>query len=314
MVKPFYELQEDMSTNIDRKLSAIIDEYVKDYIIKSNDESFVNGEKSNIIYGSFPIIWFGDLEKYLSTNDKKKVVTVAINPSNLEFEQKRFDEIDLSNYNALSEEEKEKKRQNLANTLNNYFHVNPYMEWFRSYNNVLNLINADYKNDEDRDYVVLHVDIYSAIATKPVWSKLNKEQKNKLQNSTLFEKLIDYLKPDIVFYSSDKGRFPILVKALNMVGCCDEEDSFIFNKEYYIGESICENGLEKCWISINYDSKRIHNKNYLRIYKSTKNTRIIFWGANISKPFTVFNLDVKKTIFEAWLKNQEIPDDLSYYR
>ena len=60
---------------MDKILSDIINEYWCDYT--------AHQEKKYIVSPSIPIIWFGDIEKYMRS--KLKVVTIALNPSNREF-------------------------------------------------------------------------------------------------------------------------------------------------------------------------------------------------------------------------------------
>ena len=297
---------------IDDKLKEIIDDYISDYLDKRND-------LGKIVSGTFPIIWFGNLEKYLSSN-KKKIVTVAVNPSKGEFEERRFDDIHLDDYKVSSEEVKDRLRSDLADSLNEYFDgcngKKPYWQWFKSYNRVLNHIGADYKNSLDSDFSVVHIDIYSAIATDPVWSKLPKDQKERLPNPDLFKKLMQYLEPDIVLYSSDEGVFPNLLIYLNST--LRDEEQIVFKKEYFIDKKIMNHKgnkiEEECRIGVNHDEQSIHSQNYLRIYSNPQKTKAVVWGKNIQLPFTVFNDKVRGEILKAWLKDHEIDDDLSYVR
>lgn len=293
--------------DINDELNEIMDGYIKDFLEKKSDPDFRTSGKS-IIYGSFPIIWFGDLDKYLKSG-KTKIVTIAINPSNQEFEEKRFANINLSGYNSLSSDEQKIKIKELANTLNEYYYFNPYDKWFNNYNKILNVLGADYKNDDNSDCVAIHIDIYSAIATNPTWKKLKGESRKKLPNPQLFKKLLDFLDPDYIFYSSDQRAFRLLRDCIGKIH---------FEKEYYISdiEDIVIDGKvkEKCKISVQNDEKRIHGKNYIRIYKNTDSSKYIFWGANIQIPFSVYNDDIKMAIFNAWLNSVEIENELVYIR
>ena len=167
-------------------------------------------------------------------------------------------------------------------------------------------MGADYKNEDSRECVVVHVDIYSAIATNPTWSKLPQEAKKKLINTDLFKELIKTLDPDIVLYSSDKKIFPVLKSFLDDLG-----EDYIFEKEYYVSKKTVEGSRKKCEIAVN-KSDNSKNRDYIRFYKTSQQDNVIIWGKNISKPFTVFDDEVRKKIIKAWFDNKEIEEGLSY--
>lgn len=59
-------------------------------LIKDVWNEFVNSKNTlstHLVNDSIPIIWFGDLNKYYESD--KKIVTVSLNPSNIEFEDKK---------------------------------------------------------------------------------------------------------------------------------------------------------------------------------------------------------------------------------
>ena len=60
-------------------LNKIIEEYIIDFIAKRNDPAL----KKVIVENSIPIIWFGNINKYLDS--EKRILTVGLNPSNIEF-------------------------------------------------------------------------------------------------------------------------------------------------------------------------------------------------------------------------------------
>ena len=187
---------------MDDKLKEILKLYIKDFNDKSNNPEI----KKFIVENSIPIVWFGDLDKYLDPNNKR-VVTIGLNPSLEEFSEKRFEYIDFRN--ELTED----KLLKLNNTLNNYFYFNPYWKWFSWGERALNAIDASYNTTKSNcSNSALHIDIYSAIATNPTWGNLNANIKNQLSSTNLYEKLLDYLNPEIILVSVNKDIFSQMFK------------------------------------------------------------------------------------------------------
>lgn len=191
---------------MDRELSDLIDSYWSDYVKHKG--------KEYIVSPSIPIVWFGDIEAYKKS--KIKVVTIAINPSNNEFPKGADGEPSFSRFpNAEKLYAKERLTQEdkilLAGTLNGYFKNEPYMKWFDYYEKPLNVLGVSYKSGEN---IALHIDIYTALATNPKWTgstiingkerKLTQKEKNSITNIDLFKKLLDYLKPSVIIFSTDK--------------------------------------------------------------------------------------------------------------
>ena len=108
----------------------------------------------------------------------------------------------------------------LIDSYNNYFNNNPYTKWF-SWNDkkIMRFINC--KGGYDVGYnanydklnhinTAIHVDCCSAIATDPTISgqkrKYNKTYKI-LPNMDLFVRFINFLKPDVILFSSNYNIF-----------------------------------------------------------------------------------------------------------
>ena len=89
-----------------QKLNNVMQEYIQDFINKQN--------RPYVVKPAIPIVWFGNMEKY--NKSPKKIVTVGINPSLSEFEEPRFDMVDLTSDNGIDK---------LRNALNLYFEYNP---------------------------------------------------------------------------------------------------------------------------------------------------------------------------------------------
>lgn len=180
-------------TPIDREtLFNLLDRYISDFSVKQSLPFVVNP--------SIPVVWFGDIEAY--QNSPKRVLTVALNPSNKEFpmppEAPRFDNLDLA---APDSSEK------LYTTLNRYFSVNPY-SWFEKYNRLMGVLDCSYGGQYGiRSNTAIHIDICTAIATNPVIGLLPPQSISLIQSTHLFSALFELLDPDIILISVSRALF-----------------------------------------------------------------------------------------------------------
>lgn len=153
-------------------------------LIKHVWNEFVNSKNTlstHLVNDSIPIIWFGDLNKYSESD--KKIVTVSLNPSNIEFEDKKGNKINrfpnasaIKGLNFLSS----KDISTYETAMNNYFNVRPYTNWFKNPEYALRALDASYggkmtNTQEAYHNTVIHIDIKCPLATDPTWSKLPKE-------------------------------------------------------------------------------------------------------------------------------------------
>ena len=175
-------------------LTSILKDYIEDFKRKK-DWSFV-------VKDSIPIVWFGDIDAYFTSN--LKVVTIGLNPSDQEFSSKRFDIIDFDNGNIDSQIDQ------LKETLCNYFKDNPYWKWFNKYEKLLDAKNCSYGNNKGN--TAIHIDLMTAIATNPTWGGLEPNEKARIQNIPLFEKLLAILNPDFVLCSVNQDAFNVTFK------------------------------------------------------------------------------------------------------
>lgn len=163
-----------------------------DYCLTHHNEAV--RELDFVVANSLPIPYFGDLAAYLAS--PVRVLTAALNPSNQEFKEPRFDV-----YKGLL------GPVELESQLSAYFKVNPYEAWFNAFKPVLNGLEASYggtiAKNEPHASTALHVDMCSPIATLPTWSNLQPEQRAKLTiaGRKIFEWLVDELKPNIILAS-----------------------------------------------------------------------------------------------------------------
>ena len=161
-----------------------------------------------LVSDSIPVPYFGDISSYLGS--EHRILTAALNPSDREFSDVRFDiAAGLDSPEGLEAE------------LSKYFKINPYKKWFSSFEPVLNAMSASYGGKMSvfpYRNTALHVDVLSPLATSPTWSKLAPDQRAELESTgnKIFRSLISELKPDLVVASlgqayKDKlvGGFPI---------------------------------------------------------------------------------------------------------
>lgn len=197
-------------------MDKLIDKFWDNYVKHRNDDFVCNP--------SIPIIWFGDMNAYFSS--KIKIVSVSINPSKAEFERtpdgnfKRFkNALQIVNKDLLDEYDKVM----LKNELNSYFKEAPYTFWFNKIEKVLTLLNASFFNNK-AEFTALHIDIFSALATDPVYGKLTDEQRRKINSTELLMELLEKLTPDIILCSFNHKNFMRLLNSYglnerNMLDC-----------------------------------------------------------------------------------------------
>ena len=207
-----------------KKLYGLIDEYWKDFCACRNLDI--------ILKQSVPIIWFGNLNEY--EKSEKKIITVALNPSDREFEYEgkfsfhRFPMLEgLNKHDSLSKAD----RDMLIKGYNQYF-KNDYLSWFNTYEKIMgdsfpDGIKASYF--EVGANRVIHIDYYTALATNQKWTYIGKNSKKTIKTNEekkeenrqkniisesgrkLFTELMEYLNPDIILFSAnDKARQEIL--------------------------------------------------------------------------------------------------------
>jgi len=129
-----------------------------------------------IVPQSIPIVFFGEI-------DKARFATIAINPSNREFtntkheifppNKKRFvdrDILGITDTDALSLEQAERVYQSLCN----FFHKRPYMQWFGQLEKLFLEANLSYFKGD-----IINLDI-SPWATSVKWNALTVEQRTDL--------------------------------------------------------------------------------------------------------------------------------------
>jgi len=171
---------------------------------KHVDESFV-------VKPSVPILYFGNLKKYLDSHIR--IVTVGLNPSNAEFPIEdpfyRFEGLTALSRSGLAVEDTEFRRKYL-DSINSYFNYNPYSRWFdQSYLKILMGMEASFYGKNTN--TAIHTDICTPLATNPTWSKLrdsglsDRDQQVLIAEGVqIWANLVRTIKPDIVLISIAK--------------------------------------------------------------------------------------------------------------
>jgi hypothetical protein len=180
---------------------------LRDLIDEAWSEYTRNRQEDFVVTSSIPILFFGDLNCYLTS--PIRIVTVGLNPSCAEFPKvacedrlQRFPEArdlratvrDVAFY------------QRYVASLSDYFRTDPYMKWFNAYEHILKGMDGSYCDGACN--TALHTDICSPLATDPTWSRLDPIHRDALESrgTSLWHRLIMYLAPDVLLVSIAKGR------------------------------------------------------------------------------------------------------------
>ncbi len=153
-----------------------------------------------IVRPAIPILYFGNSERYFTS--PLKVVTVALNPSRIEFPTSN----PFCRFPAAAKLGPELNEpgatQIIKRALDDYFCGQPYRPWFAAFEPLLKGLDASYYGSCPS--TALHTDIGSPLATDPTWSRLADHARFKLQASgrPLWHRLIEALQPDAIILST----------------------------------------------------------------------------------------------------------------
>ena len=149
----------------------------------------------NVPKQSAPVLWFGNLDKYMAS--EKKIVTVAVNPGPKTFPTsnpwKRYPLLNPKTYFLQRE-----TAAHYTRALNQYTFDN----WFTSFLPLFECFNAAY-DAADNQSQVLHLDI-SPIMTNPIWSECDSEKEQvplRIGGLPILYAMLEYLQPDCIFLS-----------------------------------------------------------------------------------------------------------------
>ena len=185
-----------MSKMDNEKLDRLILETWTDFIDLKN-----KAELSEVLIpNSMPLLWFGDLAKYEKSD--LKILTVSKNASYAEFgENQRYEKL-LTEFSSVNLE-------TYKSNLNRYFEYNP-SPWFNQLAKFLPVFDSAYKESENQINRALHIDLFTPIATHPVWPGLTKSQQEQFKMK--FPQLLQLLEPDILLTSLSVSNLKILLK------------------------------------------------------------------------------------------------------
>jgi hypothetical protein len=176
----------------------MINKIVSECLIEYN-----SNHSTSVIKDLIPILWFGDLNKYL--NSEERILTVSLNPSNNEFgnPKKKISysiQYRFPDYNGSIE--------SLILAYNNYFkkNKNPYNSSFKSsFGAILQSFDASHYDLAKNN--ALHTDIAIPYATDPTWTGLTNLEKLYFEpiGQKIWHNLTEILEPDIILISASGG-------------------------------------------------------------------------------------------------------------
>ena len=251
-----------------------IDNIIQDSWNKHQELLKFHEQLSVMMYNSLPILWFGNIDAY--SESERRIVTVGLNPSSNEFDGKT-DRFPLA-HNLYGKTVLTSKDCSIYyDAMNAYFEnkdgkrKTAYTKWFNHFEKVLNCLDASYYSGNKNRAV--HIDIYSPFATNPTWGNLsdNKNEAIKAASKMLYDRMVDFLKPDIVLISVGK------------------------------------NEMDKRYSDVYFDSIVEADKNgrfYLKIAKD--NGKVVIWGFN--NQGTPFGLHKKDAAELQEIMNKVIKD------
>lgn len=200
-----------MERNCDANLRSLIKICWTDY------KKLEMNHPSLVVNNSIPILWFGDIDNYFDS--EKRIVTVALNPSNKEFMDKGHVGVEVRFPSAKTIVNKAILGNNDCDTYKQamceYFWKNR-LSWFCSFERILKKIGLSYGGVFNPNAIntAIHIDIYSPVATTDKWSSLCQKGYNQTiinANSISFTKLLGYLNPDVILISCNKNEIRKLI-------------------------------------------------------------------------------------------------------
>lgn len=186
-------------------MKDLLNEIIADVWDKSKDKAI----KRLVVKESIPILWFGNLDSYRKS--ARKVITVALNPSCVEFPDKnKWERFPNCSLICDKVELKGVDLKIYKQCLNNYFKNNPYKKWFNAFDKILEAVGATfYDRTNETPNVAIHIDYFAPIATAKTWSKLEQEERNLVVEKFkgIFKRLVNELNPDVILISTNASVF-----------------------------------------------------------------------------------------------------------
>lgn len=231
-----------------------------------------------VVPNSIPILWFGDMKLFMKSD--LRIVTVGLNPSNIEFLSSR-------NSNNYSVSYRFPKVINLVgknklslndilvyeNTMNEYFtnqlNGKPtwYRTWFSNNESALHGLDASYYNSGDFRRTAIHIDLWTPVATDK-WKHLTNNQRNILHNNVgySFQQMLARIDPHVIITCVNSGFIKKYFSDTNGLPCVPSNAAFDYQKRDANGRSYA----------------------YIRAFRLL-NGQVLIWGRNGNTPFARLN-------------------------
>jgi hypothetical protein len=199
------------------KISCMTKE-LKDFLLDKISEPLPTSV--NIVQGSIPIVFFGNVEK-------AEIATLSLNPSNIEFEHKSNKRCIDRKQLQVSDSQKLTLTQAMSvyESLLLYFHAppyNPYKPWFNPMNKLFENTGYEYYNDK-----IVHLDI-SPWATSKKWADLNQIERESIIDTSIIQNVIEKRKIKKVFING-KTAFFVFKKTLKIDESDIKQEKFNYN-------------------------------------------------------------------------------------
>jgi hypothetical protein len=243
-------------------------------LVESINNKYKNEQNSSVIKKQIPILWFGDLNKYLKS--EKRILTVSLNPSNNEFGNPKKKISYSTQYRFL---DYNGSIESLILAYNNYFKKdkNPYNAWFKaSFSAILQSFDASHYDLAKNN--ALHTDIAIPYATDPTWTGLTNLEKLYFEpiGQKIWHNLIEILEPDIILISASGGfqnkiLFPKMQEHWEVI-IQKEKYPVLFNQfkvNNKITDVIFQTQGRKPFLNMTKEQK-INIKNTLELHKNGK--------------------------------------------
>lgn len=163
-----------------------------------------------VVPGHPPVLWFGDLARWLAQPRADRVLTAGVNPGPLTFAASPAPwwqgiAAPLEAYNRAT-----------ARYMSTLEQRSDDRNWFGSYAPVLTALGSSFTGTPAR--LALHTDICSPLVTVEAWSKVNEETQDQLQafGLRIWVELVQMLRPSVVIVSVNARQWERVEHALRL--------------------------------------------------------------------------------------------------
>ncbi|HQP38482.1 MAG TPA: hypothetical protein PLI95_25030 [Polyangiaceae bacterium] len=162
---------------------------------------------------SFPVLWFGDLERWFKKPRAKRILTSGVNPGPKTFCKCEEGPNWWGKLTHKSPPELGEYSEALARYMEFLSERPDDFKWFKSYNPLLEAFGTSFSSGRDS---AIHTDIFSPLATVEPWSRLSRDQQKTLseQGLALWTRLIRILQPSVVVLSVRNDQWKTIESSL----------------------------------------------------------------------------------------------------